>query len=112
MQVHHLTIGIHVSYLYKLLVHDDLRLIRVVIRRRALSPVMLTLVLVYILLLLKFAPAGSIICHLSLQLSSQLFNPHLRRDIISADKVRDLSHLHKQLRTRVLQAVLLLNFCE
>ena len=73
---------------------------------------MLTLVLIHILLFLEFAAACCIICHLSLQLSSQLFNPHLRRDILSADKVRDLCDLHKQLRTSVLQAVLLLNFCE
>ena len=56
---------------------------------------MLTLVLIYILLFLEFAATCCIICHLSLQMSSQLFNPHLRRDIISTDKVRDLRDLHE-----------------
>ena len=56
---------------------------------------MLTLVLIHILLFLEFAAACCIICHLSLQLSSQLFNSHLRRYILSTDKVRDLRDLHK-----------------
>ena len=73
---------------------------------------MLTLVLIHILLFLEFSASCLIICHLSLQLSRQLFNSHLRRDIFSTDKVRDLRDLHKQLRASILHAVLLLNFCE